>query len=321
MKRCLAILTVLLSLLLTLSLVSCGAKSPEAETGAVGGDYAVGDSSNGAAIDKGEGAGDVGMSPDDFTSTTLPEAENRKIIKTYRLRAETQEFDNALKKLNEMLTQSGGYIESSNIYGTGLKQESGTRTADYTLRIPADKAEGFVNGMGDVLKVTQSNSNVEDVSMPYYSIEARLAELRTERDSLLAMMESLNNKTDYDFWLTLQSRLSSVKQEIAVYESQLKNYDSRVSYSTVYLNLSEVKVYTSTEEDHFGTQLGNAFATGWNGFTEFLSDLALGIAEGFPFLIILAAIIVTAVLLIKRARKKKKMQRLDALHEEKDETE
>lgn len=318
MKRSFSILTTLLAILLALSLVSCGAASPKDETGAAaGGNYA-----NGAPVEKPETGGDLGMTSDS-TTATMPSEENRKIIKTYRISTETQEFDSAITKLAELVEENGGYIESSGVYGNTMQSSGSRRSASYTLRIPAEKAEGFVGKVGDLLNVTQSNSSVEDVSTQYYSIEARLEELRTERDSLLSMMESLNTQADYNFWLTLQSRISSVKQEIAAYESQLKNYDSRVSYSTVHLNISEVKVYTSTEEDSFGTQLGNAFAEGWSVFTEFLSGLALGIASTLPFLVILAAIIVGAVLLIKHSRKKKKQKQfaahqkiIDEIHED-----
>ncbi len=308
MNRIFSILIALLAILLTLSLVSCGSASYEGETGAAaGGDYA-----NGGTVEKSEIGGDLGMTADS-TTATMPDEENRKIIKTYRLSAETQEFDAATERLNALIAECGGYIESSDVHGTALQSGSNARrSASYTLRIPAERAEGFVGSVGDLLNVTYSSSSVEDVSTQYYSIEARLEELRTERDSLLAMMGSLDTQADYNFWLTLQSRISSVKQEIASYESQLKNYDSRVSYSSVYLSLSEVKIYTTSEEDSFLTQLGNAFAEGWSAFTVFLSGLVLGIASTLPFLVILAAIITGIVLLIKHSRKKKKQKQLDA---------
>ena len=238
---------------------------------------------------------------------TSAEQSARKIIKTFRITAETKDFDTALTGLETLVSDYNGYVESSSVSNRSINntEKSYSRNAEYTLRIPAENADAFVGSMGDIFNVTRSYSTVDDVSETYYSIEAMLEELQAERDSLLAMMESVDSQAEYNFWLTLQQRLSEVKQEIAVYQRQLMNYDSLVSYSTITLTVSEVITYTEGEEtDGFGTQLITAFTDGWSAFFSVIQGLVLLFVTVFPFLLLPAAVGIIVLIVYRRKKKK-----------------
>lgn len=257
-------------------------------------------------------APEVGMTNDKLTA--IPPAEaivERKIIKTYDLNAETKEFDATVADLSALVAENGGYVESNSISNHRAYQSQSARYASYTIRIPADKADAFISTIGNTLNVTRSSSYAKDVSESYYSIEATLKELETERDSLLAIMESLDNKADYNFWLTLQTRISDVRQQIARYQAQLNNYDSLVEYSTINLHISEVVDYTVAEQG-FWPQLGAAFVDGWSAFAAFMQDFVIAIVSALPFLLLIAAIAVPAVIFIRRAVAKKKAKKTAA---------
>jgi hypothetical protein len=293
------ILLVVLSLLTVLSFASC-AKTNES-TG------------NGFDVDSRyptAEAPEIGMTNDKLNATTPPaDMVERKIIKTYDLNAETKEFDTTIQGLDALVAEFGGYVESNSISNRNYNSKM-ARYASYKFRIPADKAEEFVNSIGNTLNVTRQNSNAQDVSESYYSIEATLKELQTERDSLLNMMASLDNQKDYNFWLTIQTRLSEVRQQIARYQAQLNNYDSRVEYSTVSLSINEVVEYTPDKEESFGTRIGRAFSEGWTSFCEFVEDFTIWFAAALPFLVLLAIVLVPVVLIIRKSRAKKKAKKL-----------
>ena len=269
--------------------------------------------SNGFDVDsempKNESA-DVGMSNDKLTSTNtstnLP--TERKIIKTYELNAETKEFDFTVQNIEALVTEYGGYVESNSISNRNYNSKM-ARYASYKFRIPAKNAEEFVGSIGNTLNVTRSNSYAEDVSESYYSIEATLEELQIERDSLLTMMESLDNQKDYNFWLTIQTRLSEVRQQIARYQAQLNNYDSRVEYSTVSLYLNEVVNYTPAEEESFGARIGAALCDGWNDFCELIEDFVIWFAMALPFLVLFAILLVVICIISRRVRAKRKAKK------------
>ena len=184
------------------------------------------------------------------------------------------------------------------------------RYASYKFRVPAENAEAFVGSIGNTLNVTRQYSNAQDISESYYSIEATLEELRIERDSLLNMMQSLDTQKDYNFWLTIQTRLSEVRQQIARYQAQLNNYDSRVEYSTVSLTVNEVVNYTPDEEQPFGTRIANAFSAGLKEFADFSVDFAIWFAEALPFIVLFIVVLIPVSAIIRRRRAKRKAKKL-----------
>ena len=208
------------------------------------------------------------------------------------------------------LSRDDGTDKESNSISNRNYNSKTARYASYKFRIPADKAEEFVGSIGNTLNVTRQNSNAQDVSESYYSIEATMQELQTERDSLLNMMASLDNQKDYNFWLTVQTRLSEVRQQIARLQAQLNNYDSRVEYSTVSLYINEVVEYTPDEEQPFGTRIANAFSAGLKEFAEFSVDFAIWFAEALPFIVLLVIILIPVSIIIRRRRAKRKAKKL-----------
>lgn len=287
-------LALLLCLFLTIGmLASCGSGK---NSGATEDRAPVGDSES----------GNGGVRKD---VTATPADAERKIIKTYTVNAESKDFDAAAAALEQKLTQLGGYVESSTVSGgKSLSGNSGTpRYATYTLRIPAEQAESFLREAGTLFHVRGTSSTVEDVSDSYYSIEARLEELCAERDSLLQIMESLNTQQDYAFWLTVEERLSAVRQEIAVYQRMQMNYDSKIAYSTVTLYLSEVVRYGGAEQGFF-SRLWESFCDGWSDFAEGAQSFAIWLVGALPVMLLLAIVAVAVVLIVLRAGRKKKAQ-------------
>ena len=65
--------------------------------------------------------------------------------------------------------------------------------------------------------------------------------LETEQDRLLELMEQAETTEDL---LAIESRLTDVRYQLESAASQLKLYDSLVSYSTVYLTVEEVQKLT-----------------------------------------------------------------------------
>lgn len=300
-----SLLIVLLSLILLLA--SCSASS-KADGGAM---EDVKNELYGEEI--APGVGNAGMT-DSEQAIDPAQIPDRKIIKTFDVSAEAKDYQVAIEALNTLIAEHGGYVESSSSSDKSLKNHSDsyTRHASYTIRIPAEQADAFVGSVGNLLNVTSSRSTVEDVSESYYSIEARLEELLAERDSLIDILDAEETKKDYQLWLTVTQRLSEVRQQISVYQGQLKRYDSKISYSTVNLNIHEVLAYSASgESNSFGSRLKAAFADGWNGFVIGLGNFAVWLAEALPTLILLGGIATGIVFLIRALCRKKKNKKSD----------
>lgn len=233
-----------------------------------------------------------------------------KIIRTFVLNAETKEYDGTIDALYDAIALHSGYVSSSKVSGKSYNQygDKYNREATLVIRIPADKADEFIQSLDGSMNVTSSSSAEQDVSNSYYSITARMETLNTERQSLLAMMGSINNATDYDFWYTLQKRISEIEQQLAEYQAQIDLYDNKVSYSTITLTLFEVIEYTpkTVEEPSFFERIGKAFSESWKAFGEFCMDFAVFTVAALPTLIVLVVLGTAALIIVRAIVKKKK---------------
>ena len=260
----------------------------------------------------GESSGGVSYTPDSSLTSSANEVQStRKIIRTFTVYGETKEYDSALAAINSSIAAFDGYIGESKVTGASYSSSRYSRQAYLVIKIPAENLDAFISQIGDSLNITSSSSTQQDVSETYYSIEARMKTLETERESLLAMMSSIDTAKDYDFWYTLQKKISETEQQIAEYQAILKSYDGQVAYSTVNLTVQEVIEYTPVEEEEptFGERIAEAFVESWTNFGEGCMDFAVFLVAAFPTLLAfpgIPAVIVVIVIAINRKNKKKK---------------
>ena len=227
-------------------------------------------------------------------NTSAKNALAEKIIYSGHLYIETVEFDSAVSAVEAMVNEFGGFIESSEINGRTEYHDDGTsslvdRNAYYVVRVPSARFDEFLKRTGSIGNVLSSNTSAENITSQFTDAEARKDSLLVQEERLLAMMEQT---TDVESLITLESRLSEVRYEIEALERQLINWQNSVDYSTVSLSLQEVEIYTPvvSVQQSFGEKLSTALADGWNGFVSFGEDFVLWLARCLPVLIILALI-------------------------------
>ena len=106
--------------------------------------------------------------------------------------------------------------------------------------------------------------------------------------------------------LMIESRLTEVTAELEQVTSQLRVMANKVNYSTVYLNLQEVKEYTDVvEPETFGQRVAKGFVDNlkdlWNGIVEFVIFLLTAL----PYFALIGAFVAVVLILAKRIRRKK----------------
>ena len=142
----------------------------------------------------------------------------RKIIKNGDLSVQTREFDEFITNLNQAILATGGYVEASSVNGNSYNK-SRMRSADITARIPAENLDAFCDQVSDLGNVTYRNLYTRDVTLTYVDLESHVKALRTEQQTLMALLEKAETVEDI---ITIQSRLSEVLYEIESYESTLR---------------------------------------------------------------------------------------------------
>lgn len=220
----------------------------------------------------------------------------RKLIKNVDLEVQTLEFDEAVEKLTAKVNELGGYVEASSLYGSDYYYET-SRSASYTVRIPADRLDAFVSIVNEVGNVTYKNERVDDVTLEYVDTESHKKALETEQERLLELLENAESMEDI---ITIESRLSAVRYELESYESQLRMLDNQVAYSTVYISLSEVERITETGERTFFQEVANRFGDSVYVVAKGLRGFAVGFLGSLPILAVWAVIIAVIVLIIRK---------------------
>ena len=234
----------------------------------------------------------------------------RKVIRNAELRIETLEFDTLLNTLNGKIAVLGGYIQNNSVNGRAYGSSKTLRTANMVVRIPADKLDEFLaalDGLGNVLSLRE---NVDDVTENYVDIEARLASLRTEYDTLLGLLSRAETLEEI---ITLQDRLSDVRYEIESYEARIRSYDSLIAYSTVTLTINEVERETVAEEESFGQEVSRRFSESLEDVGEGFKDFAAWFIGNLPTILVLLVFFVglplMIVLICVKSAKKRRAKR------------
>lgn len=242
---------------------------------------------------------------------------SEKIIYTGNVYIETTEFDTSLQALNSAVTQYGGFVQDSNVSGrsSGDKTAVLDRYAFYAVRVPAERFEEFMSMTGQIGNVTSSGRNAQNVTSQYTDHEARLSSLLIQEERLLAMLEQSG---DLESLIALEERLSEVRYEIESIERSLRDLDQRLAYSTVYVEVQEVEVYTQTlpVQRSFGEKISDAFCGGWESFVLGVQNFAIGAVEALPTLILLAAALTIVIVVVRRKIKKRKAKAETAEKEE-----
>ena len=197
--------------------------------------------------------------------------ESRKIVKTVNEQVQTDRYDDFMAEMNATVTELSGYVTSASYRGDSYYSRETLRYATLTLRIPADRLSEFtayVDGAGVVTSYTES---IEDVTAAYVDVESRIAVLTAEETALLEMLEMANTVSTA---LEIRTRLNQVQGDIASLRAQKNTYDTLVAYSTVNLNVSEVRRAESTDPT-FLEEIGYNFSDSITTIGEGLRDFAV----------------------------------------------
>ena len=290
-------LCLLLALWMLLSLTACGAAKSEAMD------------MNAAADVYYDAPAEMDTELKTETGSTAALPTDRKLIRTIRMEAETEDLTTLLDGLTAKIAELGGYVEAKNLHNGSAYSGYRRRNLSMTVRIPADRVDAFVAQVGENVNVVSSTETVDDVTLQYVDTESHVTALETEQARLIDLLAQAKDLEDI---LKIEDRLTDVRYELERYASYLRTLENQVSYATVNLSITEVKEYTPVIEEE---------PTAWEriatGFTRSLKDIGNGVKEFFiwfiinlPHLLIWGAVIAAAVVILRRRREKKRKKDL-----------
>lgn len=235
------------------------------------------------------------------SNTAETTAAERKLIRNINVCLETEKFEPVKANIKKNIETLGGYIENSSEYLGGYYSNS-NRNAYITARIPADTTDQFLNTSFSDAFITSMDENTEDVSLRYSDLQTKLKTLEAERDRL---MELIKEAEDVDSIIALEARLSEIRYELESIQSNLKSYDNRVSYSTVWISINEVKRVEASVKASFGERVASGFRSSSEALFEGIQDFAVWFISNILSIILFVGIVTGIVLLIRKLFKKR----------------
>lgn len=232
-------------------------------------------------------------SPSDTDSS---DENSRKIILTYKYEIETKDLDQSVQAIEKAVDEVGGYYEESHIDGN---TENGG-DASYVLRIPTDKLDLFIDGVGTFGNIVSQSKNGQDVTSQYYDIESRLTSLKIQQERILELLKKANSLDDI---LKLESELTKVRNNIEKLTTNLKKYDSLIDYTTVTITVDQVVNYTDSS-GNFADTIIKTFGESFSFALEILKMIIISLIWLLPYIIVIGLIVTLAVILDRKSKKK-----------------
>ena len=217
-------------------------------------------------------------------------SSSRKLIRNVNIEVETQEFDDLVAFLESSAATVGGYVENSYSYnGSSYNGRGSRRSANFTLRIPADKLDQFLNDVGGRANVISRNQNVQDITLTYVDMESHKNALRTEEQSLIDMLAKAETVEDL---ITIENRLADVRYQIESMESQLRTYDNLVDYATLTISVSEVEELTPVVEQTAWEKMSSGFTSSLHNIGRGLQNFGIGVVMNLPYILVWAVVLI-----------------------------
>jgi len=227
-----------------------------------GGDAGGGDGGSGGDtsldFESGDGGGDAAAS-----GGASAAIQNRAIIKTGTVRIEVDNATETRARLETRVAELGGYTAGSDV--TRHQENNETWQEGYVVvRVPSENFSAMMEAASADATVLSEQTETEDVTDQLVDLNARLENLRAERNQLRELYNRSNSTEDV---LAVQERLSDVQGEIERLEAQQRNLQNRVAYSTLRIEYQEPRPeFARIEQTRFYEQspleaLGNSIAT------------------------------------------------------------
>ena len=254
-----------------------------------------------------EYGGDILYEPGAAPSETPASTGGQKLIRTAWLNMETTSFEEAVQGLTALTEDFGGYFETSTV----TNRKTGSRWAEYTVRVPAEKYSAFLNQAGELCHLTRQESTQDDISEAYYDTAGRLKTQQIKLERLQALLAKAELMEDI---ITIESAISDTEWQIDSLSGTLRHYDAMVDYATINVNINEVYKLSNVEEvpETFGDRMGAAFSDGLRDFGDGMENLAVSFAYSWMWWLLIAVIAVVVIRVVRkrmgklpRLRKKK----------------
>lgn len=265
-------------------------------SGAAGGDG--GDSAFSGADDDVDDAsgGDRQMTTEDEVGTVDQRAPltDRALIHTGEIDLLVEDVPETSAEIREITVDQGGFVSASNQEVHEAHNET-WRTETIVIRVPSDTFDATMSDLEAFGEVEGLETKTEDVTDELVDLEARLKNLRAERDRLRELYEDANETEDV---LAVQRELSGVQEDIERLSARQQALEEDVAFSTITIHLAEEKPEPEPhpeDPEWYETSVIAAFLESVSGVAVTLRAIVVGIAFVAPYALVFGTPVVGAI--------------------------
>lgn len=208
-------------------------------------------------------------------------APDRDLIFTGSVELEVDSYEDADGEVRAIVDNHDGFVSDSARQVHERGNETWT-TGELVVRVPSDSFEGAIEEISDAGEVKSVSTDSEDVTDQLVDIEARLENLRAERDRYRELYEEANETEDV---LAVQERLADTQEEIERLEARQRSLEGRVAYSTITVSLAEPTPAPVTPDPAtwYDTPVTEAFLESVSGVQTVLRASVVAAAYAAPY--------------------------------------
>jgi hypothetical protein len=228
-------------------------------------------------------------------TATYAAANKPMIARTAQLTILVKDFDASQTRLQEILKRHGGYVGEM----TTSAPEGADRRLSATLRVPADQLDAAIAEVKQLGRVESESQSGEEVTSQYIDLQARLTNARNTELRLTELLRRQTGKLDEV--VTVEEKVSDVREQIERMEAEQKNLSQRVDFGTLSVSFSEEhKSQLQVMPPSVGTQFHNAAVEGYRSVADGIVSLLVFLMSWGPSLLIWAAVLFFPVRLVWR---------------------
>ena len=162
------------------------------------------------------------------SDSALNQSARQLIVESW-VGLEVDDIDAAVRHVETIAAQRGGWVESAEIYG-----EAGYRSASVQLRVPADHLDNVLDTLRGLGRVTDEGVSSTDVTERLIDNEARLSAWHAQEARLVTLLENAPTVEDI---IQIEQRIAQVRSDIEYVEATQRNLTNRVATSLITVNL------------------------------------------------------------------------------------
>lgn len=201
------------------------------------------------------------------------------IIKTANYKFQVENVDSSTKRIERLVVPYKAFIADMNLVATSSEVSN-----NLVIRVPSQNFEELIETLGkEALFTNFKRISADDVTEEFVDIESRLKTKKEVRDRYVDILKS-KAKTVADV-LKAEEQIRILQEEIEAKEGRLKFLQSRVSMSTINLEIYQQVDYKETPDTYekpYVIQAKQGLSNGWT----LVTTLTLFLINIWPIVIV-----------------------------------